>query len=169
MAKITFLGAGSTIFAKNVLGDTMLSPALHDVEIALYDIDAGRLEDSYLMLSSINNNCNQGRAVIKTYLGTENRREALRGAKYVVNAVQIGGYDPCTIIDFEVPKNMAFGRPLEIPWEFPEFSAPFAPFRYCSMSQKRWSRYVRMHGSSTIQILWELLPAPFSAISPSKP
>ena len=104
MAKITFLGAGSTIFAKNVLGDTMLSPALHDVEIALYDIDAGRLEDSYLMLSSINNNCNQGRAVIKKYFGTENRREALRGAKYVVNAVQIGGYDPCTIIDFEVPK-----------------------------------------------------------------
>ncbi len=104
MAKVTFLGAGSAIFAKNVLGDTMLSPALHDVEIALYDIDAERLEDSYLMLSSINHNCNQDRAVIKKYFGTENRREALRGAKYVVNAVQIGGYDPCTIIDFEVPK-----------------------------------------------------------------
>lgn len=104
MAKVTFLGAGSTIFAKNVLGDTMLSPALHDVEIALYDIDAGRLEDSYLMLSSINENCNQNRASIKAYLGTENRLEALRGANYVVNAVQIGGYDPCTIIDFEVPK-----------------------------------------------------------------
>ena len=46
MAKITFMGAGSTVFAKNVLGDTMLSPALHDVEIALYDIDETRLEES---------------------------------------------------------------------------------------------------------------------------
>ena len=43
MGKITFMGAGSAVFAKNVLGDCMLTPALHDFEIALYDIDAGRL------------------------------------------------------------------------------------------------------------------------------
>ena len=104
MAKVTFMGAGSTIFAKNVLGDTMLSPALHDVEIALYDIDAQRLEESRAMLQTINENCNAGRAKIRAFLGEEQRRAALAGADYVVNAVQVGGYDPCTIIDFEVPK-----------------------------------------------------------------
>lgn len=104
MVKITFMGAGSTIFAKNVLGDTMLTPALCDSEIALYDIDAARLDESYDMLEAINKKLNEGRAVIKKYLGVENRRDALRDAKFVVNAIQVGGYDPCTIIDFEIPK-----------------------------------------------------------------
>lgn len=71
--KITFMGAGSTIFAKNVLGDTMLCDALCESEICLYDIDGERLKESYLMLDNINRNSNQGRAVLKTYLGVENR------------------------------------------------------------------------------------------------
>ncbi len=104
MAKITFMGAGSTVFARNVLGDCMCSPALCDSEIALYDIDAQRLEDSQVILNAINQNVNQGRAEIKAYLGEENRKEALRGADFVVNAIQVGGYDPCTITDFEIPK-----------------------------------------------------------------
>ena len=104
MAKITFMGAGSTVFARNVLGDCMCSPALCDSEIALYDIDSQRLEDSQVILSAINQNVNQGRAKIKTYLGEKNRKEALRGADFVVNAIQVGGYDPCTVTDFEIPK-----------------------------------------------------------------
>lgn len=104
MTKITFLGAGSTIFARNVLGDCMCTPALRDSEIALYDIDAKRLEDSEIILSAINQNVNEGRAQIKSYLGVENRKEALRGADFVVNAIQVGGYEPCTVIDFEIPK-----------------------------------------------------------------
>lgn len=104
MAKITFMGAGSTVFARNVLGDCMCSEALCDSEIALYDIDAKRLEDSDIILNAINKNVNEGRARIKTYLGAENRKEALRGADFVVNAIQVGGYDPCTITDFEIPK-----------------------------------------------------------------
>ena len=104
MIKITFMGAGSTVFAKNVLGDAMLTPCLHDCEIALYDIDKERLEESYLLITKLNENVNGGRATVKSYLGVENRREALRGARFVVNAIQVGLYDPCTIIDFEVPK-----------------------------------------------------------------
>lgn len=104
MAKITFMGAGSTVFARNVLGDCMCCEALRDSEIALYDIDAKRLEDSDIILNAINKNVNEGRARIRTYLGAENRKEALRGADFVVNAIQVGGYDPCTIIDFEIPK-----------------------------------------------------------------
>ena len=104
MGKITFMGAGSTVFAKNVIGDSMLSPALRDFEFALYDIDADRLEESFIMVNALNKNINEGRATITKYLGVENRRDALRGADFVVDAIQVGGYDPCTIIDFEIPK-----------------------------------------------------------------
>ena len=102
--KVTFLGAGSTVFSKNVLGDTMLCDSFHDVEIALYDIDESRLEESFVVISTMNNCINEGRATVNKYLGVENRKEALRGANFVVNAIQVGGYDPCTIIDFEIPK-----------------------------------------------------------------
>ncbi|MBR5561402.1 MAG: alpha-glucosidase/alpha-galactosidase [Clostridia bacterium] len=103
MPKITFMGAGSTVFAKNVLGDSMLTPSLAESTIALYDIDAQRLEESYLMLTAINNNLGN-KAHIEKYCGVENRKDALRGANYVVNAIQVGLYDPCTITDFEIPK-----------------------------------------------------------------
>ncbi len=102
--KVTFMGAGSSVFSKNVLGDTMMCEAFHDVEIALYDIDKDRLEESYLMIDAMNNTVNEGRARIYKYLGVEQRKDALRGADFVINAIQVGLYDPCTIIDFEVPK-----------------------------------------------------------------
>lgn len=104
MLKITFMGAGSTVFARNVLGDCMCTPVLQEAEIALYDIDEKRLEESNIILSAINKNVNEGRAKISTYLGVENRKAALAGATFVVNAIQVGGYDPCTITDFEIPK-----------------------------------------------------------------
>lgn len=102
--KVTFMGAGSTVFAKNVLGDLMSTPALRECEIALYDIDGVRLEESYIMVTALNRNINESRAKVEKYLGVENRKDALRGADFVVNAIQVGLYDPCTIIDFEVPK-----------------------------------------------------------------
>ena len=104
MLKITFIGAGSTIFARNVLGDVMSTEALRNCRIALYDIDATRLEESHRILATINHNINEDRAQIVDYLGVENRREALRDADFVVNAIQVGGYEPCTVIDFEIPK-----------------------------------------------------------------
>ena len=104
MIKITFMGAGSTVFARNVLGDVMCTEALRQCEIALYDIDAVRLQESHHILSTINHNVNEDRAVIRDHLGVENRKEALRGADFVVNAIQVGGYEPCTVIDFEIPK-----------------------------------------------------------------
>lgn len=101
MTKITFIGAGSTIFAKNVLGDAMLTPSLADSHIALYDIDEKRLRESEAMLKTINKNANQNRAEIQVY---HDRKEALRDADFVVNAIQVGGYKPSTVIDFEIPK-----------------------------------------------------------------
>lgn len=102
--KVTFMGAGSTVFAKNVIGDCMLCPSLQDTEFALYDIDPQRLEESRIVTEHLNKALAGGKAVIRIYLGVENRKEALRGASFVVNAIQVGGYKPCTVIDFEIPK-----------------------------------------------------------------
>lgn len=102
--KIAFMGAGSTIFARNVIGDCMCTEALRDSEFALYDINEQRLNDSKIILDAINRNTNDSRAKITTYLGKEQRKEALRDASFVINAINVGGYDPCTITDFEIPK-----------------------------------------------------------------
>ncbi|NLD87216.1 MAG: alpha-glucosidase/alpha-galactosidase [Clostridiales bacterium] len=101
MIKIAFIGAGSTVFAKNVLGDCIATPSIENMLIALHDIDPVRLEDSRKMLENILRTSGRTDVTIKAYL---DRREALRGAKYVVNAVQVGGYEPCTVTDFEIPK-----------------------------------------------------------------
>ena len=101
--KITFMGAGSTVFARNVIGDCMCAEALRDSTFALYDIDAKRLEESRTILEAMRK-AKGGYGKIECYAGVEHRKEALRGANFVVNAIQVGLYDPCTIIDFEVPK-----------------------------------------------------------------
>ena len=103
MNKITFMGAGSTVFVRNVLGDCMCTQSLRDWEFALYDIDPVRLQESFAIISAMNET-KGGHGKVTAYLGVENRKEALRGARFVVNAIQVGLYDPCTIIDFEVPK-----------------------------------------------------------------
>lgn len=101
--KITFMGAGSTIFARNVLGDCMCVESLRDSVFALYDIDASRMEESRVILEAMRKE-KGGYGKIECYVGVENRKAALKDADFVVNAIQVGGYDPCTIIDFEIPK-----------------------------------------------------------------
>ena len=100
MAKIVFLGAGSTIFAKSVLGDSFLTPSLKDAHVALMDIDPERLKDSENMIRNLNENLGAN-AKIEAFLDA---RKAFPGADYVINAVQVGGYEPGTVIDFEIPK-----------------------------------------------------------------
>lgn len=101
--KITFMGAGSTVFARNVIGDCMCAESLRDSVFALYDIDGERLNESKVILEAMQK-ANGGYGKIECYLGVENRKAALKDANFVVNAIQVGLYDPCTIIDFEVPK-----------------------------------------------------------------
>ncbi len=101
--KITFMGAGSTVFARNVIGDCMCSEVLRDSVFALYDIDGERLNESKTIIEAMQKTMG-GFGKVECYLGVENRKDALRGANFVVNAIQVGLYDPCTIIDFEVPK-----------------------------------------------------------------
>jgi len=112
MAKITFMGAGSTVFVRNVLGDCMCREALKDSHFALYDIDNQRLKESEFILKTLNANINDNRATITTHLGVENRREALKGTDFVVNAIQVGGYEPSTVIDFEIPKKFGLRQTI---------------------------------------------------------
>ena len=110
--KITFLGAGSSIFVRNVLGDCMTIETLSDATYALYDIDETRLEESREMMSNINRNSNNSRATIETYAGVENISGALKDADFVINAVQVGGYKPSTVIDFEIPKKYGLNQTI---------------------------------------------------------
>ena len=103
MVKITFMGAGSTAFAKNVIGDCMCVDSLRDSVFALYDIDASRIEESKVILESIKK-AKGGMGKIECYVGVEQRKAALKDADFVVNAIQVGGYEPSTVIDFEIPK-----------------------------------------------------------------
>ena len=103
MPKITFLGAGSTVFAKNVLGDCMMMESLKGSEVALYDIDGQRLEESYTLMEALKKNLASDFTFTK-YLGVESRKDALRNADFIINAIQVGGYEPSTVIDFEIPK-----------------------------------------------------------------
>ncbi|HOZ48870.1 MAG TPA: alpha-glucosidase/alpha-galactosidase [Candidatus Hydrogenedentes bacterium] len=102
MIKICFLGAGSTVFAKNVFGDCMHVDCLKDAHASLVDIDPDRLNASKTMLENMNHTL--GREMVFEAFAAEDARAALDGADYVVNAVQIGGYEPSTVIDFEIPK-----------------------------------------------------------------
>jgi alpha-galactosidase len=101
--KIAFLGAGSTVFAKNLLGDILLHPALAESAISLHDIDAERLRVSHTVANRIGHRL----AAPATITATDDLGQALDGADYVFNMIQVGGYAPCTVTDFEVPR--AFG------------------------------------------------------------
>ncbi len=100
MPKITFIGAGSTVFAKNLLGDILSFPELADSIITLHDIDAERLHTSTIMAHKVA----QALGVKPTIEATLDRRQALDGADYAIGMFQVGGYKPGTVIDFEIPK-----------------------------------------------------------------
>ena len=109
MARICLLGAGSTVFAQNILGDVLSNPELADSDIALFDIDAERLSTSEIMARRIGMTLGiKGLRVT----ATTNRREALRGADFVILMMQIGGYKPSTVVDFEIPKKFGLRQTI---------------------------------------------------------
>jgi alpha-galactosidase len=108
MAKITFIGAGSTVFARNLLGDILGHEELAGSEIALFDIDAERLSASELVARRVAEALD---APAKVTASTD-RRAALDGADYAINMIQVGGYEPCTVTDFEVPKQFGLRQTI---------------------------------------------------------
>ncbi len=100
MTKITFVGAGSTVFAKNLLGDILSYPELQDATISLHDIDPERLRTSEIVARKVAAALG-AQPTIETSL---DRRRALDGSDYAITMIQVGGYKPSTVVDFEVPK-----------------------------------------------------------------
>jgi alpha-galactosidase len=100
MPKITFIGAGSTVFAKNLLGDILSFPELAESTISLHDIDPERLRTTEIVAHKIAERL----GVNPTIEATLDRRAALDGADYAINMIQVAGYKPGTVIDFEIPK-----------------------------------------------------------------
>lgn len=98
--KIAFIGAGSTVFMKNIVGDVLQRPALSGATIALMDINPQRLEESAVVVNKLISTLGV-QAKAETY---SDQKKALANADFVVVAFQIGGYEPCTVTDFEVPK-----------------------------------------------------------------
>lgn len=98
--KITLIGAGSTVFTRNLLGDILSYPELAQAEIALHDIDEHRLQLSAMVAQRVA----EAVQARPTITATTNRRAALEGAQFVINTIQVGGYRPGTIRDFEIPK-----------------------------------------------------------------
>lgn len=100
MVKIAFIGAGSTVFAKNLMGDILGFPEFADATFALMDIDEGRLKTSV----EVANTVNQYLGTTAIIEATTDRRAALKDADYVICMIQVGGYEPATVIDFEIPR-----------------------------------------------------------------
>jgi alpha-galactosidase len=100
VVKIAIIGAGSTVFMKNIVTDIVLEPGLESAHIALHDIDAERLAVSEKVARRICDTTNT-RLTISASL---NRREALQHADFVITMIQVGGYNPATVIDFDIPK-----------------------------------------------------------------
>jgi alpha-galactosidase len=100
MAKITFIGAGSTVFARNLLNDIFSFPELGSSTISLFDIDKDRLHTSEIVARNVAKAA-EANATIEA---TTDRRRALDGADYAICMIQVGGYKPSTVVDFEIPK-----------------------------------------------------------------
>ncbi len=100
MPKITLIGAGSTVFAKNLIGDILTFPELADATISLHDIDEERLRTSTIMAHKVA----EALGVQPRIESTLDRRAALDGADYAIGMFQVAGYKPGTVVDFEVPK-----------------------------------------------------------------
>ena len=109
MPKIAFVGAGSTVFTRNLVGDVLYQPELRDcTEFALMDIDAERLRSAEIVAGRLVEAHGAG----ATVTATTDRRAALDGADYVVTSFQVGGYEPSTVIDFEVPKRFGLRQTI---------------------------------------------------------
>ncbi|NKQ34618.1 MAG: alpha-glucosidase/alpha-galactosidase [Chloroflexi bacterium] len=108
MVKITFIGAGSTVFAQNLLGDILSFPELAEVHIALHDIDPERLRTTEIVARKIAHTLD----VQPTITATLDRREALAGADYAIGMFQVAGYEPGTALDFEIPKKVGLRQTI---------------------------------------------------------
>ena len=109
MLKICLIGAGSTVFAQSILGDVLSNPALQNATISLFDIDETRLSTSYVVANRIGETLGLTNLQVEA---TMDRRAALQGADFVILMMQVGGYKPATVTDFEVPDSFGLNQTI---------------------------------------------------------
>ncbi|MCB0046329.1 MAG: alpha-glucosidase/alpha-galactosidase [Caldilineaceae bacterium] len=108
MTKITFIGAGSTVFAKNLLNDILSYPELQNATISLHDIDEERLRTSEIVARKVAD----AMGAQPTIESSLDRRRALEGSDYAITMIQVGGYRPSTVVDFDVPKEFGLRQTI---------------------------------------------------------
>lgn len=135
MTKITFIGAGSTVFAKNLLGDILSFPELANSTISLMDIDPERLRTSEIVAHKVADFFGAKPKIEATL----DRRAALEGADYAISMFQVGGYKPSTVIDFEIPKKYGIRQTIcRYAW--------YWQYHARTSHNSRLSRYLQRHG-----------------------
>ena len=150
MIKIAFIGAGSTVFAKNLLGDILSYPELADSTISLHDLDPERLRTTQIVAQRIAH----GLGAHPRIDATLDRRAALDGADYAIAMFQIAGYKPGTVVDFEVPKRYGLRQTIADTWGSAASCAGCARSRSFWTSAATWRRCARMPPCSTTSIRW---------------
>ncbi|HIC77062.1 MAG TPA: alpha-glucosidase/alpha-galactosidase, partial [Candidatus Dadabacteria bacterium] len=108
MIKLTIIGAGSAVFTKNIVADLLSIEAFKKMEIALQDIDPTRLKASHDLLNIISSKLNASPKITSH----TNRRESLEGADFVQTTIQVGGYKPATVIDFDIPNQFGLRQTI---------------------------------------------------------
>ena len=141
MAKITFIGAGSTVFAQNLIGDILGHESLRDTTtLALMDIDQERLRTSEIVGQRVA----QALGARADIVATTDRRAALDGADYVFTMMQVGGYKPATVTDFELPKRYGLRQTIADTLGIGGIMRGLRTIPSCSTSARRWRSSARM-------------------------
>ena len=148
--RIVFVGAGSTVFAKNLLGDILGYPALANAEIRLYDIDPVRLRTSEVVAHRVARVLGANPTVIATV----DREKALDGADYVITMIQVAGYRPGTVIDFEIPAKYGLRQTIADTLGIGGIMRRCAPCRCCSSWPPTWSASAPTRCTSTTRTRW---------------
>jgi len=147
MTKITLIGAGSTVFTRNLLGDILSFPELAASTFALHDIDAERLRASEIVANKVAKALNAH----PTIESTTDRRAALAGANYVICMIQVAGYKPGTVIDFEIPKKYGLRQTIA------DTLGIYAPFRSYYQYVRIWLNFVLKPYYLTTSTPWRLI------------
>ena len=108
MIKLSIIGAGSAVFTKNIVTDLLSIDAFKKMDIALMDIDERRLKVSHDLLNVIAKKLDAN----PTITSHTNRKESLKGANFVQSTIQVGGYKPSTVIDFEIPNKFGLQQTI---------------------------------------------------------
>lgn len=148
--KIAFIGAGSTVFARNLISDILQFPELTDSHIALFDIDNERLKVSELMARRVAESLEASPVITST---TDSRR-ALEGAEFAINMIQVAGYDPGTVIDFELPKKYGLRQTIADTLGIGGIMRALRTVPVIGITAARWRNYAQMLPSSITQTPW---------------